>query len=209
VIYAVLYLCFVAYPLIFSDIRHWSPEISGLAFVGVFIGNTLSVVCEPLLRRLVNLHAIDVSTGLPAPEASVSVIVIAAIAAPVGQLIFALTSLPPSIPWIASIIGGVLFGFGNTIIFTYGTNYVAVCYGIYASSALVSNVVCRSLLAAVLVEVGERFYNELSPRLAGIVLSVIEFGLIPIPVLFYLWGYKVRLRSKALGKLALQSASHV
>lgn len=206
VIYAVLYLCFIAYPIVFSDLRHWSPEISGLAFVGVLIGNTLTVLCEPMLRRLINRHPVDARTGKRAPESAVSVIIIAAVLAPVGQLIFALTSLPTSIPWIASIIGGVLFGFGNTVIFTYGTNYVAASYGMFASSALVSNVVCRSLLAAGLVEAGERFYHALSPRLAGIVLAALEFGLIPIPVLFYIWGHKVRVRSRALKRLNTESA---
>jgi hypothetical protein len=204
VIYAILYLCVVAYPIIFQ-IRQWSSEMSGLAFLGVFIGNTLAVVCEPLLRRLVNLHPVDIRTGIRAPEASVLVIIIAAVVAPIGQLVFALMSLPASVPWIVSMFGAVLFGFGNTIIFTYGTIYVAVSYGIYASSALVSNSVCRSLLAAGLVEVGQRFYSDLTPRVAGIVLAGAEFAIIPIPVLFYVWGQKVRLRSKALGK---QSASH-
>lgn len=205
IIYAILYLCVVSYPIVFQ-IRHWSPEISGLAFLGIFIGNTLAVGCEPLLRRLVNLHPVDSRTGTRAPEASVLVIIIAAIVAPAGQLVFALTSLPASVPWVASMAGAVLFGFGNTIIFTYGTNYVAVSYGIYASSALVSNSICRSLLAAGLVEVGQRFYYDLTPRLAGIVLAGAEFAIIPIPVLFYIWGQKVRLRSKALRS---QSAGHV
>ncbi|CRG92655.1 Cycloheximide resistance protein [Talaromyces islandicus] len=204
VIYAILYLCVVSYPIIFQ-IRQWSPDISGLAFLGVFIGNTLAVLGEPLFRQLVNLHPVDMRTGKRAPEASVLVIIIAAVVAPVGQLVFALTSLPASVPWIASMTGAVLFGFGNTIIFTYGTNYVAVSYGIYASSALVSNSVCRSLLAAGLVEVGQRFYSDLTPRVAGIVLAGAEFAIIPIPILFYIRGHKVRLRSKALGK---QSASH-
>lgn len=204
VIYSILYLCVVSYPIVFQ-IRQWSPEISGLAFLGVFIGNTLAVLCEPLFRWLVNKHPVDIRTGQRAPEASVLVVIIAAVVAPVGQLIFALTSLPASVPWIASMIGAVLFGFGNTIIFTYGTNYVAVSYGIYASSALVSNSVCRSLLAAGLVEVGQYFYHGLTPRLAGIVLAGAEFAIIPIPVLFYIWGQKVRMRSKALQK---QSDSH-
>ncbi|PWY92196.1 MFS general substrate transporter [Aspergillus heteromorphus CBS 117.55] len=201
-VYAVLYLCFIAYPMIFAGLRHWSPEISGLPFVGVLLGNTFSVACEPMLRRLINSHPVDPATGKRAPEAAVSVIIIAAIAAPVGQSIFALTSLPTSIPWIASVIGGALFGFGNTIIFNHGLNYVAVSYGRYASSALVSNVVCRSVLAAGLVEAGQYFYTRLTPRVAGVVLAGIEFGMIPIPVLFYVWGHKLRLRSMALGRLA-------
>ncbi|KAL7266155.1 hypothetical protein RUND412_011310 [Rhizina undulata] len=40
VIYGILYLCFTANPVFFSEIRHWSPGISGLAFCG--IGSALS-----------------------------------------------------------------------------------------------------------------------------------------------------------------------
>jgi MFS family permease len=40
VVYGILYLCFVAYPLIFSGIRGWSPGFSGLAFAGVGLGTS-------------------------------------------------------------------------------------------------------------------------------------------------------------------------
>lgn len=33
VVYAILYLCFVAYPIIFTEIRGWSPSMTGLAYV--------------------------------------------------------------------------------------------------------------------------------------------------------------------------------
>ena len=38
IIYGILYLCFVAYPIVFRDIRGWELGISGLAFLGIGIG---------------------------------------------------------------------------------------------------------------------------------------------------------------------------
>lgn len=38
-VYGVLYLCFVAYPIVFSDIRGWSAGISGLAFCGIGVSD--------------------------------------------------------------------------------------------------------------------------------------------------------------------------
>ena len=34
----VRYLCFVAYPIVFTGIRGWSAGISGLAFTGLAVG---------------------------------------------------------------------------------------------------------------------------------------------------------------------------
>lgn len=40
VIYGILYLCFVAYPIIFTGIRGWSPGVSGLGFAGIGLGTS-------------------------------------------------------------------------------------------------------------------------------------------------------------------------
>jgi len=78
-IYGILYLCFVAYPIVFSQIRGWSPGISGLAFTGIGVGSFLVIVAEPLIRRMINAHKVDPETGKVPPEAMVSVVCIAAV----------------------------------------------------------------------------------------------------------------------------------
>lgn len=40
VVYGILYLCFIAYPIIFSGLRGWSPSISGLGFLGIGLGTS-------------------------------------------------------------------------------------------------------------------------------------------------------------------------
>ncbi|KAA6411574.1 MAG: MFS multidrug transporter [Lasallia pustulata] len=74
IIYGILYLCFVAYPIVFTQLRGWPTSISGLAFTGIGIGALLVIASEPLLRRLINAHAPDPQTGKPPPEAMVSVV---------------------------------------------------------------------------------------------------------------------------------------
>src|ERR1700709_847652 len=44
IIYSILYLCFVAYPLIYTDIRGWSTGITGLSFLGIAVGTILAIV---------------------------------------------------------------------------------------------------------------------------------------------------------------------
>jgi len=151
--------------------------------------------------RIINSQPKDPQTGKLAPEASLTVVCLAAILAPVGQLIFALTSMPISIHWSRGIIAGVPFGFGNTVIFIYGMHYIGGAYGNYASSALAGNAFCRFVLGAVLVLVGNDMYATLTARTAGIILAAIEFALVPIPFVFYRWGGKIRMNSQVVQQM--------
>ena len=95
IIYGILYLCFVAYPIVFTGIRGWSAGLSGLAFAGLAVGCFLVIGMEPLLRKMIKAHKKDPETGKVPPEAAVSVICIAAVLVPVGELWFAWTWYVP------------------------------------------------------------------------------------------------------------------
>ncbi len=127
-IYGILYLCFVAYPIVFSGIRGWSTGITGLSFLGLLIGCLLAIGAEPLIRRMINAHKKDPETGKAPPEAMVSVVCIAAVLAPIGELWFAWTCVPP-VHWIWSILAGIPFGAGNTLVFIYASSYLSHSYG--------------------------------------------------------------------------------
>ena len=128
IIYGILYLCFVAYPIIFQQIRGWSSSITGLSFLGIAVGCFIVLFSEPLIRKMIMAHNLDPATGKPPLEAMVSVVCIAAILCPIGQLWFSWTCLPP-VHWIVPILSGIPFGMGNTAIFIYATNYLASSYG--------------------------------------------------------------------------------
>ena len=78
-VYGVLYLCFVAYPIVFTDLRGWSPGLSGLAFSGIGVGSMIVIILEPLIRKWINSHENDPETGSPPPEAMVSLVCVAPI----------------------------------------------------------------------------------------------------------------------------------
>ena len=195
IVYGILYLCFTAYPIVFRDIRGWSLGISGLAFCGIGIGCLITIACEPLIRRMINSHTPDPETGKPTPEAMVSIVCISAILIPVGELWFAWTCAPPSIPWILPILAGVFFGAGNAGVFIYASNFLTGSYGVYAASALAGNSVIRSILGGVMPLVGTYLYEGLGPNWAGTLLGLLEVAIIPIPFVFYKYGYKIRERS--------------
>lgn len=201
IIYGILYLCFVAFPIIYEDLRGWSAGFTGLAFLGIGTGTMLAIISEPLVRRMIHAHERDPETGRPAPEASVSIVCIAAILIPIGQLWFSWTSVPITIHWIWPILSGIPFGAGNCLVFIYSSNYLASSYGIYSASALAGNSVVRSFVGGTLPLAGPSMYAKMTPQWAGTLLGLLEVALIPIPFVFYKWGKQIRMRSPLIRRL--------
>ncbi|KHO01055.1 MFS multidrug transporter [Metarhizium album ARSEF 1941] len=201
IVYGILYLCFVAYPAVFSQHRGWGAGISGLAFCGIGIGTLTAVAAEPLFRRIINSQARDPETGKPYPEAQASIMAIGAVCTAVGQLGFSWTCLPTTIHWAAPIAFGIPFGCGNTISFIYGCNYLAGAYGIYAASALAGNVVIRSVIGGTLPLAGAQMYRVLGAQWAGTLLGLLEVAIIPIPIVFWRYGGKIRGKSRVIRQL--------
>lgn len=196
-----LYLCFVAYPFVFRDVRGWSAGFSGLAFLGIGTGSLITIACEPFIRRMINSHKLDPETGKVPPEAMVSIVCISAALVPIGELWFAWTCAPASIHWIAPILAGIPFGAGNTGVFIYASNYLAFSYGVYAASALAGNAVIRSILGGVLPLAGTYMYARIGANWSGTLLGLLEVAIIPIPIVFYKYGYKIRRKSNLIGRM--------
>ncbi|QIX00005.1 hypothetical protein AMS68_005522 [Peltaster fructicola] len=199
-VYGILYLSFVAYPIVFSGLRGWDSGITGLAFSGIGIGSLIVIAIEPLIRKAINMHTRDPETGRPPPEAGVSVVCVAAVLLPVGELWFAWTCTP-NVHWIVPILAGIPFGMGNAGVFIYASNYLVHSYGIYAASALAGNAVLRSVMGAVLPLAGTVMYNNLGANWAGTILGLLESVCIPIPFIFYKYGYRIRQKSTLIRQM--------
>ncbi|KAJ5734952.1 uncharacterized protein N7483_000077 [Penicillium malachiteum] len=199
VVYAVLFLCFVAYPIVFEQLRGWTPGIAGLAYCGIGTGTAVAVSIEPLIRRIIQRHPKDPVTGRPPPEAAVFAVCVGSLMIPIAEFWFAWTARPP-VHWICPILAGLPFGFGNGLVFIYATNYLAGSYTVYAASSLSGNSIIRYGLAGVLPLAGNKMYDTLGPEWAGTMLALIEVVLIPIPFIFYKYGHKIRMRSPMIMK---------
>ncbi|PLB52587.1 MFS general substrate transporter [Aspergillus steynii IBT 23096] len=184
-VYSILYLCFVAYPIAFQQERGWSPGIGGLSFLGIGIGVLVVIACEPLCL---------------APEAMVSIICVGSILLAIGQLWFAWTCTP-NVHWIVSILAGLPFGAGTACVFVYASNYIAHSYGIFSASALAGNMVMRSVMGATLTLAGPSMYKTLGLNWAGTLLGVVVTVCIAIPFSFYFYGHRIRERSVLIKEL--------
>lgn len=171
--------------------------MSGLSFLGIGIGTMVTICSAKPIRLMIEAHKPDPasSTNEPPPEAMMSVVCIAAVLIPVGQLWFSWTCYPTSISPIASIAAGIPFGAGNGAVFIYASNYLVHSYGIYAASAMAGNAVVRSFMGGTLPLAGPAMYRALGPNWAGTLLGLLEVLIIPIPFVFYRYGHKIREKS--------------
>jgi hypothetical protein len=124
----------------------------------------------------------------------VSIVCLASLLVPIGELIFAWTCTP-DIHWIFPILGGIPFGAGNCGVFIYASNYLVHSYGIYAASALAGNAVLRSAMGGTLPLAGAKMYQSLGPHWSATMLALVEFALVPIPLVFWRYGHRIRGRS--------------
>ena len=75
----------------------------------------------------------------------------------------------------------------------------------YGASALAGNSVIRSVIGGVLPLAGPSMYKSLTPHWAGTMLGLIQVACIPIPVLFYKYGYKIRMRSTLIRSMQAEN----
>lgn len=92
--------------------------------------------------------------------------------------------------------------------FIYGSNYLASAYGYFAASALAGNAVMRSLFGATLPLAGPTMYAALTPQWAGTLLGLMEVVLIPIPIIFYRYGKRIRARSPVIRQMREEQAKN-
>lgn len=200
IVYAILYLCFASYPIVFREGRGWSLGLSSLSFCGIGVGILTTICLASPIKKMINSHKPD-ADGHIAPESMMSVVCIAAVLVPVGELWFAWTCLPASIHPAVSIAAGIPFGAGNAAIFIYVSNYLAGSYGIYAASALAGNSVVRSVLGGVIPLAGPPLYKAIGANWAGTLLGLLEVLIIPVPFIFYRYGHKIREKSSLIREM--------
>lgn len=194
VIFGTLYMLFGAYPIVYEQTRGWSQGISGLAFLGLFIGlmaSTIYMIPE-------NSHYIKVQAkhnGHAPPEARLRPALVACSTIPIGMFWFAWTNAP-SVHWLVSVASGVPFGFGFGLVFVSILNYLMDAYTIYAASALAANTVLRCVFAAVFPLFTPYMYANLGIHWASSIPAFLALVCVPFPFIFNRYGPLIRKRCK-------------
>ncbi|PTB66175.1 MFS general substrate transporter [Trichoderma citrinoviride] len=208
--YGILYLVFSSYPIIFREQRHWKLGLSSLPFlgmmVGVFIGSAMIVTRTVLVQHATRRkqskesESEESSTNPPVPappERRLPLMMAGSILLPVGLFIFGWTSAL-DIPWVGMIIGSLFVGSGLLCVFVTAMTYILDVYSHVANSALGANTIVRSLFAAGFPLFASYMYKGLGVAWASSVLGFVSIAMIPIPVIFYKYGPRIRALSKNL-----------
>lgn len=194
ILYGLLYMFFVAYPIVYQGGKGWNAGSTGLMFIPLAIGVIMSAACSPF----VNKHYLSLYTkhsGKPPAEVRLIPMMFSCWFIPIGLFIFAWTSYP-SIHWIGPAIGGWPVGFGFIFLYNSANNYLVDTYQHQAASALAAKTFIRSLWGAATVLFTEQMYDRMGDQWASSFLAFLALACCAIPYVFYFKGASIRRYSK-------------
>ncbi|KAM0277835.1 hypothetical protein ACHAQH_005539 [Verticillium albo-atrum] len=194
VLYGLLYMFFVAYPIVYQKGKGWSAGSTGLMFIPIAIGVLCSAACAPAVNKHY-LELVAKHKGHPPAEVRLVPMMVSCWFIPVGLLIFAWTSYA-DIHWIGPAMGGFPVGFGFIFLYNSANNYLVDSYQHQAASALAAKTCIRSFWGAAVVLFTEQMYDRLGDQWASTLLAGIGLLCCGIPFLFWKYGARIRERSK-------------
>ncbi|KAL9118671.1 MAG: hypothetical protein Q9187_004784 [Circinaria calcarea] len=193
-IYGVFYASLASFPIIFKETRGWNELVGSLPFLAVLIGIMLGAALSLLNQRSYNV-AYRANDCKAIPEARLPPMMIASVVLAAGLFLLAWTS-SPRIPWIATVIGVCMVGFGFYTIFTSAVNYLIDTFQRWGASALAANTFVRSVFAVIFPLIVPPLYHGLGNGWASSVFAIFAVLNIPIPFVFWFYGRRIR----AIGK---------
>ena len=134
-------------------------------------------------------------SGSAQPEYRLPCGIVGGVVIPMGLFIFAWTGRA-DVHWIAPVIGASMFAGGTVLVFQAVFTFLVEAYPLYAASALAANSFTRSCFAACFPLFSNALYEGLRIAKAGTVLACLCVPMAPVMLSFFIWGPKLRARSR-------------
>ncbi|KAF2711667.1 multidrug resistant protein [Pleomassaria siparia CBS 279.74] len=193
VLYGLLYMFFVAFPIVYQKGKGYTAGTTGLMFIPMAVGVLMSAACAPMVNKhyltLVKKH-----NGKPPAEARLIPMMISCWCIPIGMFIFAWTSYS-RLSWAGPALGGFPVGFGFIFLYNSANNYLVDSYQHQAASALAAKTFLRSFWGAAVVLFTTQMYDRLGDQWASSLLGFIGLACCAIPFIFYYKGAQIRKHS--------------
>ncbi|KAF5644108.1 multidrug resistance [Fusarium sp. NRRL 52700] len=170
ILYGILYMFFVAYPIVFEEGKGFSPGISGLMFLPIMGGIVVGLVGAPFVNRHYNKLRAQ-HTGLPPPELRLIPMIWGCWLIPIGVFIFAWTSYD-NLTWVGPCLAGLPIGIGFVFLYNSFNNYIVDAYQHTAASALAAKTLVRSVWGGCTVLFTKQILERLE-REVGRVMSLL------------------------------------
>jgi MFS transporter, DHA1 family, multidrug resistance protein len=189
----IIYMFFEVFPLIYQEKRGWNAGVGGLPFFSMLFG--IVIGCIIMTYHVKTRFARKLAqTGSVIPEERLIPTMIGGFLLPIGLFWFAWTNNVSS-PW-PQIIALVPIGIGFNLIFVQGLTYTVDCYLMYANSAIAGNTFVRSWVGAGFPLFATAMFRNLGIEWATSLLGFLSLAMLPFPILFYIYGAKIRKMSK-------------
>ncbi|CAD0054280.1 unnamed protein product [Aureobasidium pullulans] len=179
VLYGLLYMFFVAFPIIYQEGKGYSASTTGLMFIPLAIG----VIASAFLAPLINMDYARRSAkfgGKPPAEQRLVPMMYSCWWIAIGMFIFAWTSYP-RLSWWGPAMGGFCIGFGFIPCYNSANNYLVDTYQHSAASALAAKTFIRSFWGAGVVLFTEQMFHRLGYQWAGTLMAFIALACCGIP----------------------------
>ncbi|ANZ74078.1 BA75_00873T0 [Komagataella pastoris] len=195
-IYGILYLFLTAYPLVFNKGYHMTEGVAELPYFGLIIGQLLGgaflIWYEISYNRKIERLGIKRT-----PEARLVPSIVGGIAFPIGLLWFCWSGhYAHKVHWIVPTLSGLFSGFGLITIFNQCLNYLVDAYLVFAASAMAANTFLRSSFGACFPLFAGYMFEAMGINWAGLLIGLFAASLIPLPIIFYFYGERIRHKSK-------------
>ncbi|KAG0648840.1 Polyamine transporter 3 [Hyphodiscus hymeniophilus] len=195
VAYAIFYMYFTAYPIIFEGIYKQSPGVAGLMFLPIGAGTVgaigIFLYYDSILRKA------QAANKPWTRKEEFRRIPLACLGGPlyVVALFWLGWTARESIPFWVPMLAGIPFGIGFILIFMALINYLTDAYEIFAASAMAAASCCRSLAGAVLPFGATALYGNLGVAWGTSLLAFLSLAMCVIPFMFLWKGDVLRERS--------------
>ncbi|KAL1892478.1 hypothetical protein Sste5346_006988 [Sporothrix stenoceras] len=193
VVYGYLYLMFTSVTEVFETTYGFGTNTVGLVYLGLGVGSMAGMVFfSAMSDRYIKKMAAKEGQGMK-PEYRLQMLPLGAVLLPIGFFIYGWTAEYHK-HWIAPIIGMVVIGFANLVIFMSLQLYLVDAFTVYAASSLAANTVVRSIAGAVLPLAGLQMYDKLGLGWGNSLLGFIALALVPAPFFIQKYGEYLRKR---------------
>lgn len=178
---------------IFSESYGFSTEQVGLLYLGPGLGFLFAVMVLVPRIDTVYKHLTAKNGEKAKPEYRLPLANIGAVLIPVSLFWFAWT-VEKHAHWFACISGTFFYGIGQVMILNCTQNYYIDSFEKYAASAIAAGTVFRSLVGGVVPLAAPALFEKLGYGWGISVFAFIGVILAPAPILFYVFGERIRER---------------
>ncbi|GAA5873184.1 hypothetical protein JCM16303_006964 [Sporobolomyces ruberrimus] len=193
-VYAVFYLWFEAFPIVFTEQNHFNLGVSGLPYLGFVVSGIITVAIY-IWYQLYRLNPYLAAHQEVGPEIRLQIALLAAVCIPISLFGFGWTAQTHQ-HWILPIIFAAIYLPGIFLAFQSILMYVSLSYPKYAASVLAGNDLFRSVFASVFPLFGAKFFNTLGLGGGSSLLAGISILMIPVLYAIMKYGAQLRARSK-------------